>query len=95
MMTKQQYADRLALIKEVAERRKLNGKSSLKTRAQKSTKKAARVVRDYTKSASDRFEKELIKLDENHNHWTDERQYAKQYYGEVAFETTRYDNDWD
>lgn len=94
MMTEKQMADRLALIKEVAERRKMN-KPTLKKRARKSTKKAARVVRDYTKTAADRFEKEMIKLDDNHNHWTDARSYAKEYYGDVAYQTTRYDNDWD
>lgn len=32
---------------------------------------------------------------DNINRWTDERQYAKQYYGNVMYETTRFDNDWD
>lgn len=31
----------------------------------------------------------------NINQWTDASKYAKEYYGEVAFETTRFDNDWD
>jgi len=28
-------------------------------------------------------------------HWTDASKYAKQYYGETFYETTRHDNDWD
>ena len=28
-------------------------------------------------------------------HYTDASEYAKQYYGEVYHETTRFDNDWD
>jgi len=28
-------------------------------------------------------------------HYTDASKYAKQYYGEVYHETTRFDNDWD
>ena len=32
---------------------------------------------------------------ENVNHWTDSEAYANKYYGEVAFETTRFDNEWD
>ena len=31
----------------------------------------------------------------NINQWTDASKYAKEYYGEVAYETTRFDNDWD
>ena len=27
--------------------------------------------------------------------WTDASRYAKEYYGETMYETTRYDNDWD
>ena len=43
---------------------------------------------------------ETVSLDkytnqENINHWTDARQYANQYYGDVYRQTTRYDNDWD
>ena len=28
-------------------------------------------------------------------YWTDSEAYANKYYGEVAYETTRFDNDWD
>ena len=92
-MTPAQKAARLALIKDIAERKGMT-KPSLKSRARKSTRKASKVVRDYTKNAADRFDKEIAKLDENYNQWTDASSYAKEYYGDVAFETTRFDNDW-
>lgn len=92
-LTAAQKADRLALIKDIAERKGMN-KPSFKMRARKSTSKASKVVRDYTKNAADRFDKEIAKLDENYNQWTDASAYAKEYYGGVAYETTRFDNDW-
>ena len=33
--------------------------------------------------------------DDNINAYTDASKYAKEYYGEVMYETTRFDNDWD
>ena len=41
-----------------------------------------------------KFDAEVEKMDENHNHWTDSAQYAKKYYGEAHHETTKHDNDW-
>jgi len=32
---------------------------------------------------------------DDERHWTDAPKYAKEYYGEVYRETTRFDNDWD
>lgn len=32
---------------------------------------------------------------DNINAWTDASKYAAEYYGEVAYETTRHDNNWD
>jgi len=32
---------------------------------------------------------------ENMYQWTDASKYAKEYYGETMYETTRFDNDWD
>ena len=62
MKTATTQSDRLALIKEIAERKK----------------------------------KDLdIPKESNMYHWTDASKYAKEYYGETMFETTRYDNDWD
>lgn len=44
--------------------------------------------------------KQEIKVDvsndyDNINRWTDESAYAKQYYGSVFNETTKFDKDWD
>lgn len=97
-MTPQQKADRLALITEIAERQKSRKAFKAKLTAQGS------VVRRYTdevekpkrKAKADPFSQASIaKMDENHNQWTDASKYAKEYYGETMFETTRYDNDWD
>lgn len=92
-LTAAQKADRLALIKEIAERKGMN-KPSFKMRARRSTAKASRVVRDYTKNVADRFDKEIEKMDENYNQWTDASSYAKEYYGDVYRDTTKFDNDW-
>lgn len=37
---------------------------------------------------------EFDDLDENVNHWGDAKSYAKDYVGDVAYHTTRFDNDW-
>ena len=36
-----------------------------------------------------------VKDGENINQYTDQAKYAKTYYGETLYETTRYDNEWD
>ena len=80
-------AERLALIKKVhARRQKLQ---AVKTKTAK--------VRDYTqplKKSKDLSNMPLPK-ETNVYQWTDASQYAKEYYGETMYETTRYDNDWD
>lgn len=75
------YEDRMALIKEIAERR--NKLSQVKTKTR--TMKAPRVKRDYMD----------VPTESNIYQYTDASKYAKEYYGETHFETTRYDNDWD
>ena len=40
-----------------------------------------------------REDKSMLRKDEMH--WTDASKYAKQYYGETFYETTRHDSDWD
>ena len=75
------YEDRMALIKEIAERRNKLSKVKTKTR----TMKAPRVKRDYMD----------VPTESNIYQYTDASKYAKEYYGETHFETTRYDNDWD
>lgn len=89
MQTKE---ERLALIKAAAE--KIQGKKTFKAKAKKSATKA-RVAAVKRRSQEDRaLDREIEKLDENHNLWTDASSYAKEYYGDVAYETTRFDNDW-
>lgn len=96
-MTVEQKAARLALIKEVAAKR---AKSEA---LRKRLAEGAKNVRRYTdevetpkrRKASADFDAEVSRMDENHNHYTDASKYAKEYYGDVAYQTTRFDNDWD
>ena len=96
-MTAQEKANRLALIKKIAEKRNRQAAFKKKLAAQGS------VVRRWTdevetprrKKAQDAFEKELARMDsDNINAWTDASKYADQYYGETMRETTKFDNDW-
>lgn len=90
-------AERIDLIKQIATRRKeavaraarmeiIKKKSASARRAMLN----ARAVR--TESS---LEKEINKPTININQYTDAPKYAKEYYGEVLYETTRFDNDWD
>jgi len=96
MMTDQQKADRLALIKTVSEKR--NAKAAFKKKVQAKTVKVRRYTDEVEapkrKTSQAEFDSMVNKLDENHNQWTDAPSYAKEYYGEVYAETTRFDNDW-
>jgi len=81
------YEERMALIKQIAERRKSARKTKLaKVRAKSATTMAA--VKPKKKEIE-------IPKESNIYAYTDASKYAKQYYGDVLFETTRYDNDWD
>ena len=76
----QTSADRMAMIREAA------------TKFQKKQTKAARFTRQERqapkrKKEADKYASEI--------YWTDSEKYANQYYGEVAYHTTRFDNDWD
>lgn len=83
--------DRLALIKAVAERRKKMAAIKAKSNA---TRKAAVKARSSRKKSS--LEEQIKKADtHNINAYTDASKYAKTYYGSIAYETTRFDNDWD
>lgn len=87
---------RLEMIKAAAE--KINKQKEFKRKQAINAAKVRRwtdVVEKPRRKAKDaQFERELARMDENHNEWTDAPQYAKTYYGDVAAETTRYDNDW-
>jgi len=76
------YDERIALIKEIAER---------KNKMAKLRKKSSRVL----KSVKPKKKDIEIPKESNIYQWTDAPKYAKQYYGETFYETTRYDNDWD
>ncbi len=85
------YDDRMALIKRIAETKKQNEarkQRMAKVRAQSAAvkKKAKKAKRDFM---------QIPKEGENMYAWTDASKYAKEYYGEVMYETTRFDNDWD
>lgn len=96
-MTAQQEADRLALIKKIAQKVERRAAFKKKLAAQGS------VVRRWTdevekprrKKADDAFDQEIARMDENYNTWTDAPKYAEEYYGEIMRETTKFDNDWD
>lgn len=76
------YEDRLALIKTIAERRK----------------RMAMVRQQSTKvMTSVKAKKAEIDIPEESNMyaWTDASRYAKEYYGDTLYHTTKFDNDWD
>lgn len=96
-MTAEQKAARLEMIKAAAE--KYNKRAEFK---RKQAINAAKVRRwteieetPKRRKAAEKFDAEMARMDENHNHYTDASKYASQYYGEVAYETTKFDNDWD
>ena len=86
MKTATTQSDRLALIKEIAERKK---------KMSKVRKQSASVI-SRAKPVS-RKKKDLDIPKETHNiyQWTDASKYAKEYYGETLHYTTKFDNDWD
>lgn len=92
-MTKE---ERMAIIKQAHQNflAKQEAKAGFKARAKKSTKKAMTEILTGRKARDQKFDQMMDKMDENHNHWTDASKYASEYYGGVAFETTRFDNDW-
>ena len=77
-------AERLALIKKIAERRTKMANVKRKTRALKPQIKKSKNLTNMP-----------LPKETNIYQWTDASSYAKQYYGETMYETTRYDNDWD
>lgn len=95
-MTTQQKADRLALIKKIAEKKKRQAAFAAKLKAQGSRVRrwSDEVEAPRRKKASDKFDADIARMDENHNAWTDASKYAEKYYGETMRETTRFDNDW-
>jgi len=83
MKTATTQGDRLALIKEIHERRKKISNIKQKSKNLMSKPKATREFADIT----------IVRnTDENINHYTDASKYAKEYYGDILHETTRHDN---
>ncbi len=98
MMTPTQKADRLALIRTIAEKRNAQAafKSNLQSKnsAVRSAPARKSRVEEVVQTADD-YIRAIDKMDENYNQWTDASKYADQYYGDTMRATTRFDNDWD
>ena len=93
MLTDKQMADRLAMIKEVAE--KHNRQASMKARLAKKASAVKGWMDEVEKPAKAPTQNLTERYDGyNENHYTDATQYAKEYYGERYNQTTRFDNDW-
>lgn len=85
-MTATQSADRLALIKTIADRRNKMAKVKAKTRK----------VYNFTSTQTSKPKALDVPKDNiNINQYTDASKYAQEYYGETLYYTTKYDNDWD
>ena len=89
-MTNQQKADRLAIIQKIAERQKREKATALRMAKLKTSSKS--LVKRVPKKKRSLME---VPKESNIYAWTDASKYAKEYYGETMYETTRYDNDWD
>ena len=87
MKTATTQSDRMALIKEINERRntmaKVKKKSSNLLRAKPAKPRQSEHTAAWIESDQD-----------NINHYTDPSRYAVEHYGETLYETTRFDNDW-
>lgn len=89
-MTDQQKADRLALIAKIAHKQKVEKATKLRmAKVKASSKTLTKRVPKKARSFMD------IPKESNIYAWTDASKYAKTYYGETLYETTRYDNEWD
>ncbi len=92
--------DRLSLIKEIAERRKAEKKAERARQIKlyeikEKAKKARAAMLKARKARKDPLAALNVKEGENVNQYTDQAKYAKTYYGETMYETTRHDNEWD
>lgn len=85
MTTATTYEDRMALIKQIAERK--NKMKRIKAQSKTVFRKAPKVQRKMMDVPGEDTSK-------NPMYWTDAPKYAEQYYGETYRATTQYDNDW-
>ena len=82
------YEERIAYIKSIAERQARMRK--LKEKARFAMRWAEEEERPRRKNLTAQYDS-----GESEIHYTDASKYAKQYYGDVAYHTTKFDNDWD
>jgi len=87
-LTQAQMADRLAIIKQIAERKQRMAKIVAKGKNVQNY-----VDEEYTAPKRVNLTKKYDGGDSD-LHYTDASKYAKEYYGDVAYQTTRFDNDW-
>lgn len=92
-MTPQQKAARLQLIREIAE--KYENKNLFAKKMRMQAIRARKISEAQQLKEERQLDRQLQKLDENHNHWTDASAFAKQAVGDTFTATTRFDNDWD
>lgn len=78
-------AERIALIREIAERK--NKMKQIRAKGQTFMAKTPKMNRKFMEVPEEDVSK-------NPNYWTDAPKYAEQYYGETYRATTQYDNDW-
>lgn len=81
------YADRMALIASLAP--KYNARTRMRKEVKASSARATSAARKPKREFMD------IPTESNIYVYTDASKYAKEYYGETMYETTRFDNDWD
>ena len=87
--------ERLAIIKAAADR--VQKRNEFRAKAKKSSVKALlKATPEFEAKciAEKKFQEKIEAMDENFNHWTDAEKYAKQYYGGVYSDTTKFDNEW-
>jgi hypothetical protein len=79
-MKMQTTAERMALIRQAAEKFKAKQKVQAKFKREEKTEKVHELDKHFER---------------DERHWNDAPRYANDYYGEVYRQTTRFDNDWD
>lgn len=85
MTTATTYDERMALIKQIAERKK--NMTRIKAKSKTVMRKMPKPARTFMDVPGEDTAK-------NPMYWTDAPKYAEQYYGETYRATTQYDNDW-
>lgn len=86
--------DRLAMIKAIAEKQKNEKARKARLATIRKNTAKVRIVARKKRKAEDKKLSDFTGGQENVNHYTDASKYAKTYYGETLYETTRHDTDW-